>query len=247
MEQETERFVLHVFREADATVEGLLTAPYTFATPELASFYGSDGGDESFARTALESTERAGLLTQASFLVSHTNEETTAAVHRGKVIREQLLCQSLPLPPPIDTVISPDPALSARQRLEQKTSPASCAACHRLMNPIGFLFEHYDATGRYRDLDGELPVDATGAVPESDIDGTLDGAIALARALAASELVHRCVARQWFRFALGRHDREGDTPSIEEAFAHYDRAGRDLRELIVAITRTTAFRHRRLP
>ena len=241
---ETERFALHVFREGDARLEDLLTAPYTFASPELAAHYGST--PDASGRVELDPTERAGLLTHASFLTAHVNDPKTAAVHRGRTVRESLLCQELPLPPPVDTIIAPDPTLSTRQQLEQKTSPPSCAACHQLMNPLGFAFEHYDAIGEWRDMDGEHAIDATGEVAESDVPGGFDGAVELARALAQSDQVHRCMARQWMRFALARPERVADEPSIDEAFAAYEASGRDLRELIVAITTTDAFRHRRV-
>ena len=245
MLDETERFALHVFREGDARLEDLLTAPYTFASPELAAHYGST--PDAAGRVDLDPAERAGLLTHASFLAAHVNDPKTAAVHRGRTVRESLLCQELPLPPPVDTIIAPDPTLSTRQQLEQKTSPPSCAACHQLMNPLGFAFGHYDAIGGWQDTDGEHPIDATGTVAESDVPAEFDGAVELAHALSESDQVHRCITRQWMRFALARPERVDDEPSIDEAFAAYEASGRDLRELIVAITTTDAFRHRRVP
>jgi hypothetical protein len=243
---ETETFVLHVFRESDARLSTLLTAPYTFASPSLAAFYGVEGLTEA-SRIDLDPAIRAGVLTHASFLASHTHDATTAGVHRGKIIREEFLCQTMPNPPPIDTVIAPNPMLSSREQLEEKTSPDTCRACHVLMNPIGFTFEHFDAIGRYRTMDGEHAIDATGDVQLSDIAGPIDGAVELSQRLAASESVHRCLAQQWLRFALGRPSQDLDRRSLDQAFAAYDASGRDLRELIVAITTTDAFRYRRVP
>lgn len=245
MLEETETFALHVFREDDATLRTLLTAPYTFASPALASFYGVEGVTAT-GRIELPPT-RSGVLMHAGFIASHTHDATTAGVHRGKVIREDFLCQTMPSPPPIDTVIEPNPMLSARQQLEEKTSPATCRACHELMNPIGFAFEHFDPIGRYRTMEGEFPIDASGAVNGSDIAGSIDGAAELAEGLVESETVHRCVARQWLRFALGRPVQELDARSLDHAYETYESSGRDLRELIVALTGTDAFLYRRLP
>lgn len=245
---ETEEFALHVFRDADASLSTLLTAPYSFASPELAAHYGLDApATTGISRIELDGTERAGILTQASFLTVHAHDPTTAGVHRGKAIRERFLCQTLPNPPPIDTLIAPDPSLSTRQQLEQKTSPETCTSCHRLMNPLGFTFEHYDAIGAFRTMDGTHAIDASGAAHDSDIEGPIDGAIDLANRLAASEQVHQCVARQWLRAALGRPDLPLDEQSLDAAYARYDGSGRDLRELVVALTTTDAFRFRRIP
>ncbi len=246
MLDETGAFAVHVFRDRDATLATLLTADYTVASPALAAFYGADapGAD---GVVDLDPEQRSGVLTQAGFLASHTTSASSAGVHRGRVIREGFLCQPMPSPPPIDLVIAPDPTLSSRQQLEQKTSPDTCATCHVLMNPAGFLFEHYDPIGRFRERDGTFAVDATGEVVESDLEGPLDGAVELADALSTSEDVQRCVARQWARYALGRGETDADERSLRVAYARYVDAGRDLRELIVALTGTDSFRYRRIP
>jgi hypothetical protein len=168
-------------------------------------------------------------------------------VHRGKAVRERLLCQTLPPPPPVDTIIAPDPTLSSREQLEQKTSPAACATCHTLMNPVGFTFEHYDIVGAFRTVDGVHPIDATGTLTQTDVDGDVDGAIELATQLARSDDVHQCMARQWFRYALGRSETNDDEPSISASYERYRAADDDLRELIIAITTTDSFRHRGVP
>ena len=135
----------------------------------------------------------------------------------------------------------------AAQQIEQKTAPETCAACHQLINPLGFLFENYDAIGRYRTTDNGLPVDASGAISKTDVDGDLVGAVALAEALASSQTVTSCVSRQWLRFALGRDDGALDSESIELASERAHAHSGDLRELIVGLTVSDAFRHRRVP
>lgn len=243
---ETRDFSVHVFRE-DPSIATLLTATYTVGSPELAAFYGASPPDADGLIT-LDGTRRAGIVTHAGFIASHTPSLDGAGVHRGKAIRTRFLCQNIPRPPPIDMVIPPDPGLSARQRLEQKTAGPSCTTCHRLMNPTGFLFEHYDRAGGWRDTDGAFAIDASGEVRDSDIEGELDGAVALAGALATSPDVERCLTMQWLRYALGReYVASEDGGSRTEAFAHYEDSGRDLRELVVAITGTDAFRRRRIP
>ena len=244
---ETERFALSVFRDGDARLQTLLTSNESFVSPELAAFYGFTGTVPPDGRVELDPTQRAGILTHAGFLTAHTSDPKTAAVHIGRAVREHFLCQTLPNPPPVDTIIAPDPTQSTRQQLEAKTSPAACVGCHRLMNPVGFTFGHYDRIGAYQPMDGAHPIDATGDIVDSDFSGVVDGAIELSAALASSAQVEACVARQWLRFALGRTDHALDQRSIDAALEPYRAANGDLRELIVAITATDSFRYRRAP
>jgi hypothetical protein len=113
-----------------------------------------------------------------------------------------------------------------------------------MMDPTGFGFEHYDALGAWRTVDGAFPVDALGKLSGTDdADGPFDGAIALGARLAASQQVRRCIATQWLRSALGRNERDEDTPSLEGAYRAFTQAGFDVRELIVAIAVSDTFRH----
>ncbi len=251
--QETQRFGAYLMRQGDAKLSTLLTASWTVLDPSLAPFYGVSPAPAALSKVELPAGQRSGILTQAGFLAVHTHDPSTQAVQRGKAIRELFLCQGIPPPPPnIDPRITADPSLSPRQRLEAKTSDPSCQGCHALMNPTGFLFEQYEVTGKYRtqvtDTASGLtfPVDAHGEVRNSDLAGPLEGALELGQALSKDEAVHRCVSRQWFRYAVGRHESPDDEDSIEAAYQKYLDSGRDLRELVVAIVSTDAFRYRRL-
>ncbi len=251
--EETRAFSAYVIRQGDARLETLLTAGWTVAPTALRPFYGLTAATGATGRLDLPAGERSGLLTQAGFLATHTHDPSTQAVHRGKAIRELLLCQSIPPPPAnIDPRINADPALSPRQRLEAKTSPSSCQGCHQLMNPAGFLFERFDVSGRSRTRVDDVAtgttfaIDATGSLPQSDVAGPLDGAPSLGAALSKSEAVQKCVARQWFRYALGRHEAgDADERSLAEAYQGYVSSGRNLRELLVSIVASDAFRYRR--
>ncbi|MFK8004159.1 MAG: DUF1592 domain-containing protein [Polyangiales bacterium] len=247
---ETHAFVLANMR-GDASFSELFLANYTYASDELAAYYGSEPGMMSDAsdlpRVELNGDERSGLLTQAGVISAHTVEDSTAGVHRGKFIRENFLCLSLPAPPPVDAIVAPDPTLSTRQRFEAKTGVDGCRNCHVLLNPTGFLLEHYDLTGAYRDMDGEFPIDASGGLPGSDVDGPLDGALELSQALATSEMAQRCMVRQWFRYTMGRTDGTEDATAIEETFEAFQGSDYNLRELVITLTTTSAFRLRQAP
>jgi hypothetical protein len=245
MLDETRRFILHVFREDDASLTKLFSADYSFASPALASFYGegvesmSDGG-----KIELDGRQRRGLLTQASYLTSHARSPERAAIYRGRSLLVDVFCQQLVPPDNVDTAIEFDTTRPAREQIENATAGPACAGCHQLINPLGFLFENYDGIGQWRTQDGEYPVDAQAKVLGTDIDGPYANATELVSRLGESPDVAECVARQWMRLALSRSEGPEDETSINAA---HEKADGDLRALIVAITQTDAFRYRRVP
>ena len=109
---------------------------------------------------------------------------------------------------------------------------------------MGFGFENYDAVGAWRSTERDVPIDASGTLYRTeDADGPFNGAVELAARLAKSPQVRRCFVKQWFRAALGRVEEPADTASLEEIYQAFARAGFDVRELIIAITKSEAFRH----
>ncbi len=247
MAEETLRFGAHVTLSGGDVVEALLTSDESFVDATLARHYGVPApAGAGFERVRLPSGQRAGVLTHASVLTVHASAEDASPILRGKFVRERLLCQPVPPPPP-DAVISLprfDPAETKKERFARHRMAPACASCHRMMDPIGFGFEHYDSIGAWRDREAERAVDATGVLGSTgDADTAFDGALELGRRLAASPRVRRCVATQWMRAALGRTERAEDAPSLDAAYAAFAAAGFDGRALLVAIARSDAFRH----
>ncbi len=251
-EEEIQTFIEDVILRGDGSLETLLTADYSFMNEELANFYGDDVLDPvtgtELQRVQLDPTRRAGFLTSAALMATHANLNQSSPVFRGKFVREQLMCNTLPLPPN-DLVIEPpelDPNKTTKEQFEEIGADPSCASCHSLMNPIGFIFEHYDGVGQWRDQQNGKDIDAVGEVVQTeDIDGTYDGAIELARALAGSTQVQECVSSQWFRFAYNRSVTPVDTCSIEQINERFAASNFNIRELLVALTQTNAFLYRR--
>jgi len=147
----------------------------------------------------------AGLLTQPAFLAKHAQSLDDSPVQRGHFVRTRMLCQDIPPPPQTlkITLPPPDPSLTTRERIVAHTASETCQVCHALMNPIGFAFEGFDAMGRPRTTDNGKPVDTTGALTGTDVDGTFNGPSELAAKLAQSASARECFARQWFQFASG--------------------------------------------
>lgn len=147
----------------------------------------------------------AGLLKQPAFLATHAQSLDDSPVQRGHFVRVRMLCQDIPPPPPTlkVTLPPPDPTLTTRQRIAAHTAGDSCRACHTLMNPIGYAFEGFDAMGQPRTTDNGQPVDTSGELTESDVNGTFAGPDELAAKLGQSAAARECFARQWFQFASG--------------------------------------------
>jgi hypothetical protein len=207
MRGETSRLVDETWR--GGTLRDLLLADHSFVTDELAAYYGiaADGGEpdaDGFRRTDL-ADRYGGILTHGSVLLTHSLPQSSSPIHRGLVVRERLLCNDLPPPPPGVVNEAPviEPGVSTRERYQMHSADPSCAACHDLLDPIGFGFEHYDAVGRWRADEDGVAIDASGAIHGGGDPVAFDGTDGLALLLAEDPAVHACYAHQWSTFVLG--------------------------------------------
>ena len=226
MMQEVAAFADQVIRHGDGELATLLTQPHGFA------------GEPA----------RTGLLGLAGVLATHAHYQRSSLTLRGKLVREELLCQPLPDPPPDVDISLPEiaPGATTREAVAAHLTTPQCAGCHALVDPLGFAFESYDAVGAFRTLDNGATIDTTGELTAADVEGPFDGPAELAEQLAMSQDVQWCVTRQWFRYALGRPDQPEDACSLEQAWLAMHQP-HNLRELIVAIVESDAFRFRRAP
>jgi hypothetical protein len=254
MTAELPAFVEHVIWSADHTLSTLLTAPIAFVSGPLAELYGVTapaGSETAPTLVDLPSEQgRSGILTQAGFLSVQGHPDQTSPVLRGKFVRSMLLCQP-PDPPPPDidvSVPSIDQEGTARERFSAHlTAGASCYGCHALMDPIGLAFENFDAIGQYRATDAGRPIDVSGEILEAtdpSLAGPFVGVRELTAKLAASDQVRDCVATQWFRFAAGRLESQGDSCSLATFQETLAASGGDLIELIVGMTQIDSFMYR---
>lgn len=252
MREEAKRFVRHVVRESGGTLPELMTASYTFMDPALAAFYGvpapsGQADPQGFAMVDVAAESRAGILTLGGVLATQARPNASSPIHRGKLVRERLLCQELPPPPPGLNVQPPpvDPSKSTRERYEAHSKLEPCVSCHKLIDPIGFGFEHFDGVGRFRELENNASIDATGEiVATAATDGSFEGTVELAKKLSESDDAQACFARQWFRFAYGLEENAELSCLVDKVGGDF--AGGDLKieELIVALTRTAHFAER---
>jgi hypothetical protein len=252
MLEQVQRFAQSIILDDNGTATDLLTASYSFVSPELASMYdvtlppGTANGQ--FVRVDFDPRQRSGLLTHVAVLAKLAHINQTDPVHRGKFVRTGLLCDAI-APPPAGLVIKiPEvaPGTTTRERFRIHQENPTCAGCHLFMDPIGLGFERYDALGQWRDTDNGLPIDATGDVTGSDVAGPFDGAVQLSQKLAQSEQVMECMARTWLRFALGRSDLDNDAGAVAVAGGKFKESGFVMKDLLVALTGTNTFRYQRV-
>jgi hypothetical protein len=195
--EETKRFISAVVFEQRGTLSTLLTAPYTFVDSRLAKFYnfGAAAGTD-FVRVDRPAGWGVGLLAQGSMMAIESHSLTTSPTKRGVVVRARFMCDEVPPPPPVvDPLPDPTDGETTRQRYEVlHVAKESCKACHALIDPIGFTFEHLDASGRYRAKDNNFPIDDSGSIAKSSMgEIKVSGPSELAQALAKLPEVSECV------------------------------------------------------
>src|SRR5687768_2216795 len=244
-QRETEMLFQAVMRE-DRSVIDLLDADFTFVDQRLARHYGIPNVHDSRMRrvTLGPDSPRRGLLGHGSILTVTSAANRTSPVTRGKWVLENVLGAPPPTPPPgVETNLEKDPAqvkaTSLRQRLEQHRSSPACASCHRLMDPIGFSLENFDHTGKWRALDGKVPIDASGVM----VDGSrLDGPATLRQALLGhAEVFADVFAERLLTYAAGRGLRPQDMPAVRAITRAAAQNGYRFSSFVLGVARSASF------
>lgn len=244
MVEETQRF-FGAFLTEDRPFTELLTADFTFVNAKLAEHYGLPAPASGFEKVSLTSTDRRGLLGQASLLTLTSVPTRTSPVKRGKWVLEQILCSALPPPPPdvVPLDESDTTGLPLRERLAEHRKNPACASCHNVMDPIGLGLESFDAIGRFRDKEGGIKVDSSGTLPDGR---SFDGAPAMLELLSSDDRFSNCLTKQLLVFGIGRQiGKYDDSGFIKLILAGAEERGGSLRELILSIVESDLFRARR--
>lgn len=236
-------FVREVVLARGGGLADLLTSPVARVDAWLADVYGvAPPADENETRE-LDPASRPGLLTRALFLVGFERGGQPDIIHRGLFVATRLLCQTVPPPPPDATAGLPPPEGDTnRERITNLTSAELCRGCHAtVINPFGFVFEHYGADGRYRDEDDGFPIDASAVVQIDRQLTEVSGVGQLVDALIESREAHACYVRQWQEYLHGRELSEAEMPLVER----FGEASRDealsVEELLIALVTDRSF------
>jgi mono/diheme cytochrome c family protein len=246
MRRETELFIEHVIRE-DRSVLDFLDGRYSFVNERLARHYGiPDVTGPEFRRVELTGLPRGGVLTHASVLSVSSYATRTSPVLRGKWILDNLL-DSPPPEPPADVPNLDEETIgtsaSMREQLEEHRKNPTCASCHRRMDPLGFGLENFDATGAWRDRDGNFEIDASGSLPDGRV---FSGPEELMEILKGDrDEFARAITAKLLTYALGRGLERYDTRTVRDIASKLP--GHDYRfsGLVLEIVNSLPFQSRR--
>ena len=222
----------------------LFNPGFTYANDALATFYGLTApGSATPVKVAVSDGSRGGLLTQGAFLVATSMANRTSPVKRGRWVLEQLLCKTLPPPPNVPPLppVTQDanaPQKTGREQLAVHVASAGCAACHNIIDPLGFGLEEFDATGALRTQEAGRPVDASGAVNGvafRDVYG-------MAAQLQSSAVLTSCLTQKMAAYALGRPLTQDDASTLAALATQMAAEGNTLNALITDIVLSPPFR-----
>ena len=284
MYDETRLDVSQLVLADNGTLTDLLTSPSSYVNAELATFYGATLGtgtsvtvsdtalkDTTFVKTQL--SNRPGLLTTGGVLATQAHSTLPSLVLRGKLVRENVLCDPIGPPPPnvpAGPTMAPDAGTTTRDLLlSHMQKGTSCPGCHKLMDPIGVAFGNFDATGQYQSTDANGNVNPDGGAPQAsafpaiDSSGTIyqsgAGEIGVAlnstaptfmnvtdltTQLSTAAQVRQCFALDQFRYALSRLETMDDACSAQQIYAAFSSNNFNIQQLLLAITQSDAFRYR---
>jgi hypothetical protein len=245
MRREAELFFASIISE-NRSVLDLLTADHTFVNERLARHYGIPGvyGDH-FRRVTISDPARRGLLGKGAILTVTSQANRTSPVLRGKWILENIVGTPPAAPPPVVPDLPESTAtrpLTMRERMEMHRANAVCATCHRIMDPIGFSLENFDAVGAWRERDGAAAIDTSAPLWDGS---TVHGVEGLrASLLKRPEVFVRTMTEKLLTYALGRGLDASDMPAVRAIVREAARDDYRFSSLVMATVNSTPFRMR---
>jgi hypothetical protein len=213
----------------------LFTTRRTFLSSDLAVLYRLpvDIGSQGWVPYEFAASDpRAGLLTQIGFLAQYAHPGRSSSTRRGRAIREVLLCQKVPDPPPnVDFSIIEDPKSqfhTARERLAAHQQNAVCAGCHKLTDPIGLGLENFDGAGQFRATEKGSVIDASGRLDSM----VFSDAVGLGQAVHDNAALKSCIVNQLYAYSVGRKLSVAEKPLLKYYEGILDRRGYRFDEML---------------
>ena len=250
MSREMEMFFDSI-RGEDRSVLELLDAKYTFVNERLAKHYGITGvkGAE-FRRVALaDDSPRRGILGKGSLLLVTSVPQRTSPVKRGKWVLDNVLGAPPPpppanVPPLADAKTNDGRILTIRELMAKHRANPVCAACHSVIDPVGFALEQFDATGKWRDVDASFTkIEPTGTMPDGSKFSTLTEFRSLITQRPDPFL--RTFTDKLLMYALGRGSEPFDAPTVRTVVAGAKANNYKFSSLVLGIVKSTPFQMRR--
>jgi hypothetical protein len=243
-QEQTLRTLTDLLVTRDGDYRDIFTTRKTYLTRLLGSVYNvpvsvENGWEE---HTYAENDPRAGILMQVSFVALHSHPGRSSPTIRGKALREVFLCQKVPDPPGnVNFALVNDvknPAFhTARARLDAHRTQATCAGCHKIMDPIGLAMENFDSAGGYRATENGSPI-----VTAGEIDGVkFDDVFGFTKALHDHPMAPSCVVNRIYSFGAGRPASKDEAEWINYQVKQFSSTGYHVPELMQRIASSKAF------
>lgn len=235
-----------IFEEASSWLD-LFTSADTYIDAVLAEHYGLPVPPGGAGWVEYGETGRMGLLSHGSFLSVAANVGDTSPTKRGIFIREQLMCQAIPPPPPNVDADNPPGTDQGECKQDRYAAHAegTCAGCHAQIDPIGFGLENYDKAGKYRTHDDDNAACVIAGEGTIDGVGDFEGPAGLAALLVDNAVLEACVTQQLYRFALGRELEDDDLGLTTAAGLAFVEGGYRFDQLLVEVVAHPSFGFRR--
>jgi hypothetical protein len=249
--KELELFIDSILRD-DKSVVDLLTADYTFMNEQIAQIYGlTDVRGNGFHKVTLKDPKRFGLLGKGAVLMMTANPNRTAPVLRGAWIMERILGTPPATPPPnvpdLNAAATGGKPTTVREKTEIHRRNPTCAACHAVMDPLGFALENFDTVGQFHSVDPQSrqPIDTAATLP----DGTkISGPEDLHKALAArGDQLAQIITEKLMTYAVGRHIDYRDMPTVRRIVRTAAADNYHFEDIVLGVVNSDAFRRREAP
>ncbi len=252
MQTELEMFLQEIFLQPGHSMAGFFQSNFSFLNEPLAKYYGIAGVTGNNYQKVTVNEQRSGVMTKGAVMSTLSNLKESHPIHRGLLVRRNLLCQEFGLPPPNVGEIEPlDPNKPTRERFAAHTTNATCQSCHQYIDDVGFGFENYDAVGRYRTTEGNnLLIDATGSISglkimtESD-SYNFNNLTGLASVLAGPgmEPSSRCLTTQYQRFAQGVA--QPNECGVKSSYSRWQNKSTDVKVMMLETVTSPTFLNRK--
>lgn len=239
--EQTLRTIVDHLLTRDADYRDLFTTRKTFISSALAPLYGVPAGNGWVPYEFPVDSPRAGILTQVSFLALHSHPGRSSPTRRGKALRELILCQIVPRPPPnvdFSTVENPkSPVKTQRERVAIHLKNPVCAGCHKITDPIGLSLENFDGAGEFRTMERGEAIDASGSLSGKSFN-TASG---LGQALHDEPALTTCLVQRAYAYGTGGAEGDRDKPMLAYLNRRFADQGYRFRSLLRSIALSPAF------
>ncbi|MDF3013568.1 MAG: cellulose-binding domain protein, partial [Cellvibrio sp.] len=248
MKTELETFLNELFLKPGYKMADVFNPGFTFVNGTLASYYGMSGITGTNFQKVTTNTQRGGVLAMGAVTATLSTATGSHPIHRGLLVRRNLLCQDFAPPPPNVGEVEPlNPDKPTRERFAAHTNNPNCQSCHQYIDDIGFGFENYDAVGRFRTTEGNnIAIRANGIISglavmtESDSHSFDDlRGLSTVLATAGSEPTSKCLTKQYHRFATGVS--EPNECAVTSSYLRWQAKSTDLRDMMLETVTSPTF------